>query len=332
MNMEAAEDQSVCGAGTVIADGVRETIGESEARIMDHLLFHKAIVREPGEREIDMDNYLKIMSELDMGIQVVLDNPVDRAVAVAFQLVIDEKFDPWNIDLAEFTKLYLDKIKKEEDVNFVIAGRLVMMAWSILRSQSAGILDRANRADDKVEDLYFGDWTVDPAPEAPAGSDFSQFVLGTEGALITEAVHSSDVRPVTLMNLIEAFDEAREEIALRERARRMAKTEDPAPLVIGDKLHGESLQEDISMTWQRICKCDAKAIPITSIWNERDTLDKVTVFISTLFLAKMEKVELAQRKLPFGEIFITNIESRDMAPVQNAVMVPIIRTDGLAVV
>jgi segregation and condensation protein A len=332
MNMEAQTAEEVRDAGAVMEAGVREAMGEAEARVVEHLMFHRAIVREPDEREIDMDNYLKIVSELDMGIQVVLDDPVDRAVAVAFQLVIDEKFDPWNIDLAEFTKLYLDKIKKADDVNFIIAGRLVMMAWSILRSQSAHVLDRADREDEASVEPYFGDWSIDPAPEGQPGSDFSQFVLGSASPMLTEAVHSSDVRPVTLMNLIEAFDEAREEIALRERARRMAKAEDPAPLVIGDKLHGDSLQEDISMTWQRICGCDGKTIPMASIWNERDTSDKVTVFISSLFLAKMEKVELAQRKLPFGEIMITNIESKDMAPVQNAVMVPIIRTDGLAVV
>ncbi|MDO9537520.1 MAG: hypothetical protein Q7J68_04290 [Thermoplasmata archaeon] len=324
--MEAKSEQLV---RAVMSERVLEAMGEKEAEIMNHLLFHKAIVREPHERDIDLDNYLKIMEELDMGIQVVLDNPVDRAVAIAFQLVIDEKFDPWNIDLAEFTKLYLDKLKKETDVNFIIAGRLVVMAWSILKSQSIRILNKADQVDEP-EETFFSEWEVEPAYDPLPGSNFSDFVLGSD-SMITEAVHSTDVRPVTLMTLLEAFDEAREEIAMRERFKNLVKPVD-TPIIIADKLHGESLQEDISMTWQRICRCEGGRIPISQVWDTKDTLDKVTVFISTLFLAKMEKVEISQQKLPYGEIFIQNVESRDMIPMENMVSIPIVSTENLAVV
>jgi chromatin segregation and condensation protein Rec8/ScpA/Scc1 (kleisin family) len=103
------------------------------------------------------------------------------------------------------------------------------------------------------------------------------------------------------------------------------------PIVISDKLHGESLQEDISATWQRICRCQGDKIPISQVWNEKDTFDMVTVFISSLFLAKMEKIEIEQQKLPYGEIYVRNIEARDMAPMENVVMVPMTPTENLVV-
>jgi len=324
--MEAENRPSVC---PILNERALETMGEKETEIINHLLFHKSLINEPDQGGIDLDNYLRIMEELDMDIQVVLQDPVDRAAAIAFQLVIDEKFDPWNIDLGEFTKLYLAKLKKEDDVNFIIAGKLVMMAWSILKSQSVRILNKADKVDEPVE-TFFGDWEIEPAYEPIPGSGFSDFVLGSD-PLLTEAVHSTDVRPVTLVSLLEAFDEAREEMALRDRINKLVKPID-VPIVIGDKLHGESLHEDISATWQRICKCEAKRIPITQIWNEKDTFDKVTVFISSLFLANMEKIALEQQKLPYGEIFITSIESRDMAPMQNMTAVPIVPAESLAVV
>jgi len=326
--MDAESDVAVC---PILNEKALDAMGEKETEIINHLLFHKSIIKEPGKAGLDLDNYLKIMEELDMDIQVVLDNPVDRAAAIAFQLVIDEKYDPWNIDLTEFTKLYLEKLKKEEEVNFIIAGRLIVMAWSILRSQSAHILTKADRVDEP-EESFFSDWEIEPAYEPIPGSGFSDFVLGSQNPVLTEAVHSTDVRPVTLVALLEAFDEAREEIALRERIKKLARPEDSKPIVISEKLHGESLQEDISMTWQRICGCQEAHIPITRIWKEDDTLDKVKVFISTLFLAKMEKVEIEQRKLPYGEIFISNIEARDMAPIENAVPLPIVPAENLAVV
>jgi len=329
--MNAENGAEVSEVQSMLDDRVLEAMGEKEAVIMNHLLFHKSIIREPDEHELDMDNYLRIMRELDMGIQVVLDDPVDRAIAIAFQLVIDEKFDPWNIDLAEFTKLYLEKLKKEEEVNFIIAGRLIVMAWSILRSQSANILNKADKVVEEPNEPFFSEWEVEPSYEPIPGSGFSDFVLGND-SMITEAVHSTDIRPVTLMSLLEAFDEAREEIALRDRVKRLGKSDDGVPIIIADKLHGESLHEDISATWQRICRCQGDKIPISQVWNERDTFDMVTVFISSLFLAKMEKVELVQPKLPYGEIYISNIEARDMIPMENLVMIPMTLVENLAVV
>ena len=305
---------------TIVKEKAKNAMGDQEADMINHLLFHKSIIREPHERDIDLDSYLQIMKELDMGIHVALDNPVDRAAAIAFQLVIDERFDPWNLDIAEFTKLYLQKLKQEDEVNFIIAGRLIMMAWNILKSQSQHVLTHADR-NDEPEECYFEDWDVMPYyEEEPKQTNFSQYVLSSSDSLITEAVRATDVRQVTLMSLIEAFDEAREEIALKERAKRFVINVEEKPIDFGEKMHKESLQEDISTTWQRICMCHDMKMPITQIWDNNDTYDKVTVLISTLFLAKMEKVKLTQRNLPYGDILIENIEGNEPEIQEDAII------------
>jgi segregation and condensation protein A len=291
----------------------RQGCPDTEAQIINHLLFHKAIIKEPDEKVVDVDTYLGILKELDEGMHVVLDNPVDRAVAIAFQLVIDERFDPWNLDLEEFTKMYLKKIRTEEDVNFIIAGRLILMAWNILKCQSEHLLIEADKIDEPT-DFYFDGWEPYDWGDQQQGVNYGQLILDGQQAPLTEAVRSNDVRAVTLMSLVAAFDEAREEIALQERIRRFAKADLRIPVNISDKLHQESLQEDISITWQRICKFDDATIPITNLWDEDNVYDKVTVFVSTLFLANMNKVKLTQRKFPFGEIMIKNIEDEDMPP------------------
>lgn len=307
---------------SIIEEKAKNAMGDQEADMINHLLFHKSIIREPHERDIDLDSYLQIMKELDMGIHVALDNPVDRAAAIAFQLVIDERFDPWNLDIAEFTKLYLQKLKTEEEVNFIIAGRLIMMAWNILKSQSEHVLTRADR-DDEPEECYFEDWDVMPYYEEPKTIGFSDYILGSQDSLITEAVRGNDVRSVTLMSLIEAFDEAREEIALKERAKKFVIHTKEKPIDFSEKMHTESLQEDISITWQRICMCDEMKVPITQIWDNNDTYDKVTVLVSTLFLAKMEKVKLTQRKLPYGDIMIENIEGQDIQAIEEDAIIEV---------
>ncbi len=298
---------------TIKMEQQADDCSDQEADIINHLLFHKAIIREPGERTIDLDSYMTILRELDSGMHVVLDNPVDRAVAIAFQLVIDERFDPWNLDLVEFTKLYLKKIRKEEDINFIIAGKIIMMAWSILKTQSEHVLVEADKHPEP-EEFYFGGWDPCELYESEQSTSYTDLVLENDGAPITEAVRGNDVRAVTLMSLIEAFDEARAEMALRERIKKFAVRETYEPVNIGEKVHNENLQEDISITWQRICNCDEALVPMSRLWNGGDVWDRVTVFVSTLFLANMNKVKLTQRRFPNGEIMIRNIE--DFMPME----------------
>ncbi len=54
---------------------------------------------------------------------------------MVFELVLSNNFDPWDINLMEFTRMYTKKMHAEE-VNFIVAGKLMYMAWSILKMQS----------------------------------------------------------------------------------------------------------------------------------------------------------------------------------------------------
>ncbi len=277
--------------------------------ILNHLLFHKAIIKENDE-DLDIDNYVSLLHKLDEGMHVVIEDPIEKAVAIAFQLVMESKFDPWDLDLAEFTKLYLKRINNEEDVNFIIAGRLILMAWSVLKMQSDKVLLDADIKPEQ-EEYYFDGWDIMEQPEEPSSAGYFQTVLECEAPLIQEAVRNTATRQVSLMSLLEAFDEARQEIELRKLVGKHFD-EPEVPFCVSDNLHLENLEENISITWQRICNCDEDAIPITQVWNG-DPMDRVRVFVSSLFLAKMKKISLSQKRLPYGEIMIKNIE--DTAPI-----------------
>ena len=282
-----------------------DTLKYDTENIMNHLLFHKAIIKEDDE-DLNIDNYMALLQKLDEGMHVVIDDPIEKAVAIAFQLVMESKFDPWDLDLVEFTKIYLKRISKEEDVNFIIAGRLVRMAWSVLRMQSDKVLMDADRSDE-VEEYFFDGWDVMEQPEEPCSAGYFQTVLNCEAPLITEAVRNTATRQVSLMSLLEAFDEARQEIELRKL---VGKHFDEPELEfnLSENMHVENLEENISITWQRICNCDESTIPITQVWNN-EPMDRVRVFVSSLFLAKMKKITLSQRRLPYSEIMIKNIEA-----------------------
>jgi segregation and condensation protein A len=278
-------------------------VGEWDA-VLGHLLFHKSLIGEEDDGR-KIDDYMAMVRNLEKGMTVIAADPIEKAISIAFQLVEEQKFNPWDIDLAEFTKLYMRRVRSETDVNFVIAGRLILMAWSILKMQSDEVLRLAEP----------------PAPPEPAewdpgiyvlpeDIDYREVVLEGEAPLLQEAVRGQQARPVTLMELIDAFDEARQEIQLQETLNRLRETQRlPEENTIHDKVHRENMQEDIAMTWQRITMFNGEPIPFSALHTE-DQWDKVAVFSSVLFLAKQRRIRLCQKGMPLGEIFVTNLEAK----------------------
>src|SRR5438552_922430 len=114
-------------------------MSENYQTVLNHLLFHKALISETegGQR---INRYLAMLNEIDQGMHVAVRDPFEKSVVAAFELVLERQMDPWEINLVPFTKLFLDKVKKDGSVNFVTAGKLVFLAWSILKLQSDKVL------------------------------------------------------------------------------------------------------------------------------------------------------------------------------------------------
>ena len=269
--------------------------------VLNHLLFHKALLsdEESGER---VNRYLEMVQEIDQGRYLAVRDPMEKAIAAAFELVLEQQYDPWEIDLAAFTKLYLEKVRDEGVVNFVTAGKLVAMAWTILKLQSDELLGKAEPP--TVEEAPFADG--EPGLEAydsPEPFDFTQSVLRGNVPL-REAIRREGRRAVTLMELMRALDEARVEASRQlELAARREKAR-AVPRDFATQVHGEDLNEDLALTWSRILQGNGGPIPLETLANH-DPWDRITVFIAVLFLAKMEKVALSQQDFPYGEIFVT---------------------------
>ena len=273
--------------------------------VLNHLMFHKALLNdhESGER---ITRYLSMVQEIEQGHYLAVRDPMEKAIAAAFELVLESQFNPWEIDLAAFTKLYIEKVRDDGVVNFVTAGKLVAMAWSILKMQSDAVVAKAEPP--KPEgDFYFSDWDLGlDVYDSPQGFDYTQAVL--QGRVpLNEAIRREGKRAVTLVELMQAFDEARVEAeqqlqlaALREKNRVKAAAG------FEGKVHGEDLNEDLAMTWSRILQHNGSPVAFENLVNH-DPWDRVTVFVAVLFLAKMEKVALMQKDFPFGEIYVQRV-------------------------
>lgn len=281
-------------------------MNEHYEAVLNHLLFHKSIISEDEDSE-RIDRYLHMVHDIDKGMHIVVEDPFEKSIAAAFELVIEHMFDPWDINLREFTKMYLKQVKKEGYVNFVVAGKLVLMAWSILKLQSEEVLTLADPPKQE-EDNYFGDWELDPGVyQEPEDLDFTHAVMNRPNPPIHDPVRTQNQRPVTLIELVDAFDEARKEAELQIKINEMREKAKPErPMDFAEKVHKEDLNEDLILTWNRLCRFDGQPVPLQNL-HDHDVWDRVTVFVSVLFLANMKKIKLWQRKFPYGDIMVKRL-------------------------
>ena len=186
--------------------------------VLGHLMFHKALIDE-GRGAEKIDRYLGLLRSAEEEKQIAGREPLDRSLQLVFELVLSNDLDPWDVDLMKFAKLYGQRMHTEE-VDFIVAGKLMHMAWSILHMQSREVLSLNERR----EELYFGEWDTE---------SFDQFVehplpeidlAVPECVELTEVVRHRCTRPVSLVDLLDAFDTAQQEVEIalnRQRVREM---------------------------------------------------------------------------------------------------------------
>ena len=87
------------------------------------------------------------------------------------------------------------------------------------------------------------------------------------------------------------------------------------------KVHGEDLTEDIAFTWQRLVQFDGEPVPLRRL-TAGGVWDEVTVFMSLLFLAHLEKVKLWQKDYPYGEIFVKRLSAESNLTIEELLALP----------
>lgn len=252
-----------------------------------HLLFHKALT-DSAESSERINGYMNILSNTEGG--ELLEDPIDESIRSVFSLVIENGIDPWAIDLSEFVKIYSYKVS-ENKFDMIVAGKLLLMAWKVLRLQSDVTRDKSEP----------------PEPEFEIPDDF--FFEEEDGMFVPqvafkEAFTREPTRRVTMYELIDAFEEARNEIAVqKERDRVRIAIKNRPPQKFENKAHDEDDEKDVQAIWRSIEKLGTGEILINDLYNN-NTMHNLTVFLSVLHLVRNGKLEVRQDKMPFSEIFV----------------------------
>jgi segregation and condensation protein A len=292
--------------------------------LINHLLFHKALISEDdgGER---IEEYMDLVRSINKGTHIAITDEFEKSISLVLELVMEHHFDPWDIDLIKFSKLYLKKIRKEKNVNLITAGKIVLMAWSILKLQSDEALLKADIPEE--EEYFFEGWNVMPEEfyDSCEDLDYTSAVVSEAKIPLQEKIWHKKTRAVTLMELVDAFHEAKKDVEKQKKLneqrallREMMKEEED----IDDKVHKENLEEEIFETWQRICMFEADKMLLYDILDgSRD--DMISRFVSILFLAIENKISIYQRRFPYGEIVIKNV-----TPVEERLQPPMVQVSA----
>ncbi|MCI4333138.1 MAG: hypothetical protein L3K01_05375 [Thermoplasmata archaeon] len=309
-----------------LAETVPPVQREAAQRMLDYLIFHRSLLGEADTSPVLLERYLSLVRELKEGVHIVIADPYQKATAMLFELVMDEAFDPWEIDLARFTEGYLERVRSEGGVDFAVAGRLLCMAWSILYLQSKELLQ--NRALPPPElapgdplgevapadDSYFG------ALDTPQAVDVTTAVLGgnPEPALL-QMVRHPDTRPVSLLELVSAFgdaeQEARRSLRIQELRERLREEQRAPPEVL---VHGDIPERDLADAWEIALRHKAQEeFPFLALWRQTEGRDRlVSVFLAVLFLAREQVLDLQQEHI--GESPLVLVRTADVRPTMGA--------------
>lgn len=280
--------------------------------IINHLLFHKALIDEQNDMT-RINQYLEMAQAATNKDAATIEDPFDRSIYLAFDLVLNQNMNPWNIDLVSFSSMYLKRAKKEK-IDLLTAGRIIYMAWKVLRMQSDNLVVNMETKEQPLDD-GFG-WEDIPTATWLANDDdysYTNLVMKMPQPPLDEPVRRDATRKVTLIELLSAFDEVRkesEQYQLLDQLRRDERLElqQKARRAMKGSAHEDHLEQDVAVTWERISHFPKKtSINFSELCSSADPEERIMVFLSILFLAYEKKIIVHQKRFPYGEIYIKTI-------------------------
>ena len=290
-----------------------------------------------GEEDLETSRYLDRLVELaaleEAEHQFLID-PFDRSVALVFQLFRSKDLDPWDVDLTSFLEMFEQRIKTADNIDLPTCGRLIRMAWQILRGQSSTLIERQDRAWDELEEEFL-DFDVSGWETEFTEDDYNFSVGVMTGAadnvlpsMFEGRIHREESRPVTLGELLMGLQSAKqisEDLKLREEiAKERREAHAKARARFSGSLHIEDLEADLRRTWNALRDRSDEgdmAVDLKDIatylrdksveggleFDEAEAEAQVTALVSALFLTHRGYADLTQKSGRDGLISIKDL-------------------------
>jgi len=202
--------------------------------LLKHLLFSEVI-----NENVKLNKYIELVQNIEN--KTFLEKNFDRETILIFELAIDDKFDPWDIDITKFVKLYLQRLQNEKNINLCLAGYLILLCWHILKIQSSKIIDKYTLKN-QIEMLS---WDAIP--------DWHET---SQQPTITPLLTRNETKKITFYDFIKAFEDIKNKISTKElqtqiNAHYKKEFFANAVKLINSSVHPENIENYIGKLWQK---------------------------------------------------------------------------------
>jgi len=250
---------------------------EIDNEVINHLLFHKSLIDEKDDTT-RINHYVSMLQKADEGEHISIEDPFDRSIAIAFELVMQQHLNPWDIDLVKFSTMYL-KRAKDEKIDLMTAGRIIYMAWRVLKLQSDDLVVAMESHEEEYEPFGWGDIPTEMWLSKDDAYSYTNLVMNMPESPLDEPIRRNAKRKVA------------------EKARKRMK---------GTAVE-DHLEEDVEAVWQKIKKIPKKTMSLMDLCERKGREELIKILMSVLFLAMDNKVLIYQKKFPYGKIYIKNM-------------------------
>jgi segregation and condensation protein A len=283
---------------------------EIDNDVINHLLFHKSLIDEKEDAS-RINHYVSMLQKADEGEHISIEDPFDRSIAIAFELVMQQHLNPWDIDLVNFSTMYL-KRAKDEKIDLMTAGRIIYMAWKVLKLQSDDLVVAMEAHDEEYEPFGWGDIPTEMWLSKDDAYSYTNLVMNSPEAPLDEPIRRNAKRKVTLIELLDAFDQAKKEaeehqLVEQQRQEERERLAEKARKRMKGTAVEDHLEEDVEVVWKRINKIPKKTISLMDLCEKKGREELINILMSVLFLAMDNKVLIYQKKFPYGKIYIKNM-------------------------
>ncbi len=258
-------------------------------------------------------NVLKKRSDLEFGLEENIntfqtdDKAVD-GIEILFEMAKSGKIDPWNIDIADVTDKYLQKLVELKANNLKLTGRTLFFAALLLRLKS-DVLEGINVFEEKPEEAQFLD-EISDFEEDSESINYNNVISLDEVLERRTSVRLYKNRVVTLEELVkqlEFYEKIDRRLALRNKQKKSVgkyrSYENFTPEDIINMAHDEYIETSVSKIQQsleKLFETDSK-IELNELIDAG--MDKVSVYIALLFLASRSRIDLVQDEF-YSDLYI----------------------------
>lgn len=206
----------------------------------------------------------------------------DQPFQILLELVQEHKLDPWDIDIEKLASVYVQRVREMREFDLRISGRTLLSASVLLRMKSEHAVNgrKGTLTDEEQEDLF----------------DINLPDLGQI------SIVQCSVRKITLVELMEALQEALEDIP-PQKPSRSKKLEKIVRMLSRYHVNIKEYLEELYLRVKSLA-ASGREIPFFELTTDRTRLSVARTLLLLLFLHIQGRVTMRQVE-PFGEIFVS---------------------------